>query len=344
MTDDFNVIESNKPISNSFSNVEKQDSIDPDFSDRFILDGNKVTISLISDSELLLQQCPSGGILSPFINNFYKKSELISIENIIAIRCKDSGTQLSSRAELFRSKRSPWESLHGSYSGWLRLNQTLTISRAPARDKYATELSQTKANLVLPSSFEIPAYQGCGSGIVIDYVKKEANKKWKTCSICLHNSDHQVVDAWRNKLEECLLNASNDRPRKLLIFVNPFGGNREGKTIFNNKVDPLLRLSGVKFDVVITERANHAKEMLQKCSLDGIDGVVCVGGDGMFSEIFTGMLLRAANEANGDFTQLQKGKLRVGVIPAGNSLRKHMFRNNFCFTMFIDYTKNIKIF
>ena len=33
--------------------------------------------------------------------------------------------------------------------------------------------------------------------------------------------------------------------------------------------------------------------------------------------LFTGILLRAANEANGDLTQLRKRNLRVGVIPAG---------------------------
>ena len=103
----------------------------------------------------------------------------------------------------------------------------------------------------------------------------------------------------------------------MLIFVNPFGGRGDGKTIFYNKVAPLLRLSGVKFDVVITERANHAKDMLQRCSLDGIDGIVCVGGDGMFSEIFTGLLLRTEKEANGDFTHLRRSNMRVGVIPAG---------------------------
>ena len=57
--------------------------------------------------------------------------------------------------------------------------------------------------------------------------------------------------------------------------------------------------------------------MLQRCSLDGIDGVVCVGGDGIFSEVFTGLLLRTASEENGDFTQLRKGTMRVGVRPAG---------------------------
>ena len=143
--------------------------------------------------------------------------------------------------------------------------------------------------------------------------------------MCFHNTNHQIIAAWRSKLEECLLNISRDRPKKLLIFVNPFGGSGQGKTIFYSQVAPLLRLSGVKFDVVITERANHAKEMLQKCCLEGLDGVVCVGGDGMFSEIFTGMLLRTEKESNGDFTQLKKGRMRVGVIPAGNILHTHKF-------------------
>ena len=321
MSEQSMVIESNIPKNTVFSNVPLE-SITSDFNNRFILDGNKVTLSLISESELLIQQCSGGGILSPFMTNFYKKSELILIENIISIRCKDSGTQLSSRTDFFRSKRGTWDSLHGSYSGWLRLNQTLTISQSPIRDKYAAESNPVKPNLVLPSNFEVPVYQGCGSGIVIDYVKKDDKKKWKCKTMCFHNTEHHIIAGWRSKLEECLLNVSRDRPKKLLIFVNPFGGSGQGKTIFYSQVAPLLRLSGVKFDVVITERANHAKEMLQKCSLEGLDGVVCVGGDGMFSEIFTGMLLRTSVNFS-DFTQLKKGKMRVGVIPAGNILHKH---------------------
>ena len=50
------------------------------------------------------------------------------------------------------------------------------------------------------------------------------------------------------------------------------------------QVKPLFDLAGVKCDVVVTERANHAQELLQTYDFERIDGVVSVGGDGMFRE------------------------------------------------------------
>ena len=44
--------------------------------------------------------------------------------------------------------------------------------------------------------------------------------------------------------------------------------------------------------VVVTERANHAKDMLQTIPLDNYDGVISVGGDGMFAEVFNGVVIR----------------------------------------------------
>ena len=31
--------------------------------------------------------------------------------------------------------------------------------------------------------------------------------------------------------------------------------------------------------VIITERANHAQDYLLDCCLDGVDGVICIGGE-----------------------------------------------------------------
>ena len=152
---------------------------------------------------------------------------------------------------------------------------------------------------------------------VIDYVSKDNNHKWKRKNLCFRHTDANVVSAWKEQLEKRLSNVSFDRPKRLLIFINPFGGKGKGPIIFYKKIVPLLRMSGIQFEVIVTEYANHAKEKLQECSLEGIDGVISVGGDGIFSEIFTGMLLRTAKESNGDFTLLRKGSIRVGVIPAG---------------------------
>jgi hypothetical protein len=43
--------------------------------------------------------------------------------------------------------------------------------------------------------------------------------------------------------------ASLDRPRKVLVFINPFGGKGLAQSIFNNNVAPLFRLAGLKYEV-----------------------------------------------------------------------------------------------
>lgn len=83
----------------------------------------------------------------------------------------------------------------------------------------------------------------------------------------------------------------------------------------------------MKFSVIVTERANHARDMLRSDPLDGVDGVICVGGDGMFSELFNGLLLRSIDEnsgaeeeevESGDF-KVRSPKIRVGLIPGGST-------------------------
>ena len=38
--------------------------------------------------------------------------------------------------------------------------------------------------------------------------------------------------------------------------------------------------------VITTERANHALDLLQTMDLKRFDGIISVGGDGMFAEVF----------------------------------------------------------
>lgn len=54
-----------------------------------------------------------------------------------------------------------------------------------------------------------------------------------------------------------------NRPKNLLVFINPFGGKGQALNIFNTTVVPLFRLAGIKYKVVVTERANHARDMLR---------------------------------------------------------------------------------
>ncbi|XP_007954431.2 ceramide kinase [Orycteropus afer afer] len=74
---------------------------------------------------------------------------------------------------------------------------------------------------------------------------------------------------------------------------------------------------------LMTEHANHAKESLYEMNIDKYDGVVCVGGDGMFSEVLHGLIGRTQQEAGVDQNHpratLVPSPLRIGIIPAGST-------------------------
>lgn len=40
------------------------------------------------------------------------------------------------------------------------------------------------------------------------------------------------------------------RPKRLLVYINPYGGKRQGKRIYEQKVAPLFSLASISTDVV----------------------------------------------------------------------------------------------
>jgi hypothetical protein len=154
------------------------------------------------------------------------------------------------------------------------------------------------------------------------YVVSTNTNVWTYKYITLRHEETDVIEKWSVFISDILSNLTS-RPRRLLIFINPFGGKGQAQKIYNNKIAPLFKLAGVNCKVEVTERANHAKDLLQTIPLDNYDGVISVGGDGMFAEVFNGVIIRTSRdhglEYNDPNVEFVRPSIRVGFIPGGST-------------------------
>ncbi|XP_072988577.1 sphingosine kinase 2-like isoform X2 [Typha latifolia] len=112
---------------------------------------------------------------------------------------------------------------------------------------------------------------------------------------------------WSERLKDCI--NFLDRPKRLFIIVNPFGGKRCARKIFETEIKPLLEAAGVLFTVQETEYQLHAQEIAYSMDVIKYDGIVCISGDGILVEVVNGLLRR------GDWVTAIK--VPLGIIPAG---------------------------
>ncbi|CAF1275573.1 unnamed protein product [Didymodactylos carnosus] len=123
-------------------------------------------------------------------------------------------------------------------------------------------------------------------------------------------------------LTKCL-SILKERPRHLLVFVNPLCGKGKGHSIYENRIMTLFDEAQVNVDTIYTERANHARDYILDQELTKYDGIIGVGGDGMFSELCHGLLLKTVQNSNLDINDprvnLIRPETRIGIIPAGST-------------------------
>ncbi|CAI7868707.1 unnamed protein product, partial [Closterium sp. NIES-54] len=98
--------------------------------------------------------------------------------------------------------------------------------------------------------------------------------RWIPLKLVFCHVSADVCQQWSDRILS-LLRADPERPRSLLVFVNPIGGRKKGLKTWE-AVRPVFDRAGVAVQVVVTSRRNHARDMLQNasdkelCQLDGI--------------------------------------------------------------------------
>lgn len=153
------------------------------------------------------------------------------------------------------------------------------------------------------------------------------------CSCCSSGSGkrkHSTVDLlftndrdcmnWMNAINTILCQSTLTRDkegmiqpppsRRYLVFVNPVGGTGIAVQIWN-RVSIFLTQASIEYELLITERANHAKDVMTSRNLDDIHAVVIIGGDGLVFEVISGVLARHDSEK-------QFQRLIFAPVPGGS--------------------------
>ncbi|XP_051632049.1 LOW QUALITY PROTEIN: sphingosine kinase 2-like [Manacus candei] len=94
------------------------------------------------------------------------------------------------------------------------------------------------------------------------------------------------------------------------MLLNPFGGRGRALRLCQSHVLPMVCEAGISFNLVQTERPNHAKELVSGLSLEQWDGIVTVSGDGLVFEVLNGLLSRP------DWALALR--VPLGVLPCGS--------------------------
>ncbi|XP_039295404.1 acylglycerol kinase, mitochondrial [Nilaparvata lugens] len=102
------------------------------------------------------------------------------------------------------------------------------------------------------------------------------------------------------------------KPRHVTVILNPVANKRKAKTDFEKYCAPLLHLSGVSIDLLVTESAGQARSLVDSVDFAKTDAIVVAGGDGTLSEVVTGLMRRCETEQ----TRLN---IPVGVLPLGRT-------------------------
>ncbi|XP_065368080.1 ceramide kinase [Calliphora vicina] len=146
--------------------------------------------------------------------------------------------------------------------------------------------------------------------------------RWHTRRLTLHNNDPYIVAKWYDHLHKLLRKDDAKRVKRLLVFINPYGGRKMGLQIYERHCKQLIQLSGIDASCIITQRANQIRDILMTHDLTPYDAVCCVGGDGTVAEMINGLIGRAMRDQGLDLRQpeyIPKPALPVGIIPAGST-------------------------
>ena len=202
------------------------------------------------------------------------------------------------------------QSCLSSSSSTLEISSQDIVSVRPPHTADTVKYSK-KRRLLWPVLLVV-AYPGEGKG-----GRKKRSYYFQTCGRMASRREEllQLTQVWLEAVSEvclgrlspvCHLLPPSAQP--LLVILNPRSGRGRALQLWQ-KAAQVMSEAGRLFELVVTEGAGHARQIMLSLDLAAWAGVVVVSGDGLVHEVYNGLLARPDWRLALQFS--------VGVLPAG---------------------------
>ncbi|KAM9792695.1 sphingosine kinase 1-like [Neosynchiropus ocellatus] len=150
--------------------------------------------------------------------------------------------------------------------------------------------------------------------------RQRVEQCFRLCSLQDPDANLEEARKWARAIRErsgCqqhvrdgVLMSQLSRPCRMMLLVNPQSGKGQALTLYNNHIQRMLNEAGVSHTLVITERQNHARELVREADLSQWDALVIMSGDGLLFEVINGLLERSDWE--------EAIRTPLGILPGGS--------------------------
>ncbi|XP_036335431.1 ceramide kinase isoform X2 [Rhagoletis pomonella] len=283
------------------------------------------------------------------LNNFQIKKKryrvLLNYDHIVWERMKTKRASDVDAECTLKKGEQPTEllsrrSTYSSDSKVLHINELIRVSKGNTKSAallitppqpyadfgaHATSQQQQQQQQLPQASSTPPTEQYLALSYAARIIKSATDcNRLEVRKLVLFNEDAYIVRQWHALLNKMLANTAplRLRVRRLLVFINPFGGRKTGVEVYERHCKPLFQLAGIDASCILTQRSNQIRDILLSDDLTPFDAVCCVGGDGTAAEVINGLIFRAICDSGMDPREpafVPKPALPIAIIPAGST-------------------------
>lgn len=303
---------------------------------------NEVLLNTFVISKKKFRVIYNAGVLVWEAENSKKEKITVPISDIVSVTLSTTASGRSSGKNVPHSITTTYGTTSTTHAP---LNEDLDFDRVPVLPTSASISTNATINTVTTTtniSNRVNSYdllhsdaisgedilngssQSNANYLIIHYVRLVSPRvcKWRVQQLVLYKSEQRTIKLWYHRLSDDI--REQNRPKNLLLFLNPYGGKQNAFSLFEKYAKPLFKLAQVDINLIITQRAQQIYDIMtsQTINLNNYDGVVCCGGDGTFAELFNGLVYRTMIDLGMDINKppyLPKPSIPIGIIPAGST-------------------------